>query len=1309
MLPYIEEDIFGNDSIKLVLRYGPKVEQYFDKENNVPFLRFLEVLRDKERLCYFLKKDEQQHKIIIPMPEPAFGGQLEIVAQWDHTRNAYEIKVYKKKQTRYNAIISTIDQNFSIEQTCELVFLDSTASYTDFSALGETYNLYQRVSKLEIAPATQIENERELWTKFIYAQELQIQKLSEPFDCKGMPTLTPVKNKNGEVTRYKVVVPIESKIVENEYEELISECREVFGEDIYIDPRTGKAEMTEKQVLDVDTILQKKLQDKYERVSEMVCILPIEQLDIKNVLIRELRSQQRKCYVDYCKEKKDVLLIWANYVPIPPIPEDIRRRYKLEIAGIFCKYTKRDEYGNEFNDVDYYDSVTASERDAKNKARLAALEREKLIAVEKYVSVNYTVGGMYSYDYKVTKFDDDFWNNLQREFYGSEYTFSKKSNTISFEFSSFEQLSEKIGYLTHLNLFRIRKNPLEMKDFRFKVSFKSVCDQATVNRREKLKNVTFVAVLPDGKKTLPIGSLNGYESNDGQLVFNMPYLYSDDKKIAKDSISYLGKEDSKGFKCVHADLRGEKTKTQWLREAIDKLSVDSITSTQPNAKPINPRLRDFIFDSSKASPTYTFEFNDIKETEEYQSVSRRQLLMLNDSQLLSVVKALYASDLCLLQGPPGTGKTTVIAELIWQHIMKDSLSHILVTSETNLAVDNALEKLMNGRNVPERLSRYLTIVKPLRFGKSAKFEEEGKRFSVERIEKWIDDEYEEESQYENEMSSIEDAEGEMLDDDASSDDYSHNAVQDWMNSIAARSDKGDSRYEGILKEYASELRNPSTSTKRYFRDKYFKYANVIGSTCSSTGSPAFAMDFVKVHSQQRCDFYLSIQNYKYTIGDIRELIRAAADEENGFSRTAREIIDSIKRNCNIKKDKDLEALLSDPTEDFKRFLFEYELRNLVRVSKSNTPNIKKRDDLLNRLGFDSVDDFWQFYAVSFGTVIMDEASKATPPDLVLPLCFGKKAIVIGDHRQLPPMLNDKDFKSSLYELNDDRARTLADEIDREFTDTSQFARLILNPRLSPTIKSVFTIQYRMHPQINDVISQFYHNDEGGLHCGLDELRVDSPDLCDKQSRYHGFEHIGFISKDVHTMWVRVDGPEQRADSGALYNDAEVVAVKRVLAYLKHAQGFDEYMTHWEKNVSSLQQRTLEQEVGIISFYSKQVSRLREAKAYAKKLGIYVKLNTVDKFQGMERNIVIVSTVRSRRRLKNGNIVDNYDSGFAKTPERLNVALSRAKRLLIVVGDDEFFDGVKDRDGNFLYRNVINEIQKHSEVIDYKSLSKYDER
>ena len=92
---------------------------------------------------------------------------------------------------------------------------------------------------------------------------------------------------------------------------------------------------------------------------------------------------------------------------------------------------------------------------------------------------------------------------------------------------------------------------------------------------------------------------------------------------------------------------------------------------------------------------------------------------------------------------------------------------------------------------------------------------------------------------------------------------------------------------------------------------------------------------------------------------------------------------------------------------------------------------------------------------------------------------------------------------------------------------------------------------------------------------------------------------------------------------------------------------------------------------------------------------------------MERNIVIVSTVRSNKIIRNGILEPNADIGFAKAPERLNVALSRARRLLIVVGNLNFFESYKDKSGDAIYKNAIEIIRKEGLIIDdYKKLNRY---
>ena len=87
-----------------------------------------------------------------------------------------------------------------------------------------------------------------------------------------------------------------------------------------------------------------------------------------------------------------------------------------------------------------------------------------------------------------------------------------------------------------------------------------------------------------------------------------------------------------------------------------------------------------------------------------------------------------ADDISLIQGPPGTGKSTAIAELIWQHIRLNPKERILLTSETNLAVDNAIDRTVNNTH---------NLVKPIRFGADDRLAVEGKQFSIAAMEQWV--------------------------------------------------------------------------------------------------------------------------------------------------------------------------------------------------------------------------------------------------------------------------------------------------------------------------------------------------------------------------------------------------------------------------------------------------------------------------------------------------------------------------------------------------------------------------------------------
>lgn len=151
-------------------------------------------------------------------------------------------------------------------------------------------------------------------------------------------------------------------------------------------------------------------------------------------------------------------------------------------------------------------------------------------------------------------------------------------------------------------------------------------------------------------------------------------------------------------------------------------------------------------------------------------------------------------------------------------------------------------------------------------------------------------------------------------------------------------------------------------------------------------------------------------------------------------------------------------------------------------------------------------------------------------------------------------------------------------------------------------------------------------------------------------------------------------------------------VKKLLHELNNSDSFHEYTNKWN-NIEDKQ-------IGLISFYGKQLRLLKEMTKEFNSKEMPIRVSTVDRFQGMERNIIIVSMVRSHCIQTEKGQKPNYtkygedgypkqkDLGFAQSPNRLNVALSRAKRLLIIVGDSQLFRTKE------IYDNVYNTVSNH---------------
>lgn len=551
---------------------------------------------------------------------------------------------------------------------------------------------------------------------------------------------------------------------------------------------------------------------------------------------------------------------------------------------------------------------------------------------------------------------------------------------------------------------------------------------------------------------------------------------------------------------------GKSSELQRLADSM--LRITNPNQFYPHSKtkripaPANPRLCDFLFD-----PRYAGEFDENLEEVKKRITETKIEKFLNDKQLEAVAKAVSAPDIAIIQGPPGTGKTTVIAEIIWQQILKKPDSKILLTSQTNLAVDNALERLQGRRGI-----------RPVRIQNASMEKEigiEAKRYMLDFMEDWC------------------------IKPSAENED---NGTNIWIDSIL-KGMTDDTKYASVINQWKRDLTVRDRNTREYFYEAYKSNVNLVAATCSICGSKQLQ------------------EIYKYLFGNNKN---------------------------------------------------------------------------------------------AFDVVIMDEASKATPLEMSVPMVWGKKIIIIGDHKQLPPMMNENNIITSLKKANQ---KVLAETI--ESFKESQFEILFRTAfKLKPSIVATLDTQYRMHKKIMDTIGHFYSEElEEGLKCGLADEDMDNEQYNARGSRYHGLTIPGFIEPQTHAIWVNVNTYESQPSGSTSYvNYGELDAIKTVIKALQKADGFQKFMDSQEKPE--------DKEIGIITFYGAQYGKIKEMYKDGKiDKSLPCRINVVDKFQGMERNIIIISTVRSNKE-------KHY--GFAEDIRRINVGFSRARRLLIVIGNRDFF-------------------------------------
>ncbi len=289
--------------------------------------------------------------------------------------------------------------------------------------------------------------------------------------------------------------------------------------------------------------------------------------------------------------------------------------------------------------------------------------------------------------------------------------------------------------------------------------------------------------------------------------------------------------------------------------------------------------------------------------------------------------------------------------------------------------------------------------------------------------------------------------------------------------------------------------------------------------------------------------------------------------------------------------------------------------------------------------------------LTFETVIVDEAGQATEPACLqalrrLPFGYRGRLILVGDENQLPPVVSTLDpppYWDDLQRLGIQQGDTLR---------TSAFERL---HRLYPSACIRLTEQYRMNEPICALVSRVFYE---GMLRPADE-RVGERRLAQWLAELGATPPPGLLGQSPPVLYLDTSDDPLARDSGAVFaaedegraNEREAELIARLLA--EFLQGLPEH----------LHGRVVEQ-IGVISPYRRQNTLLRQRLTRAHPALGRVRVDTVDRFQGGEREIVLVSLVNSNEDGAIGSLHAEW--------RRLNVALSRARSLLVLVGDRRTF-------------------------------------
>ena len=636
---------------------------------------------------------------------------------------------------------------------------------------------------------------------------------------------------------------------------------------------------------------------------------------------------------------------------------------------------------------------------------------------------------------------------------------------------------------------------------------------------------------------------------------------------------------------------------------------------------VNPEISDIIF-----NPTIATSKNNLMLTET--DCKSREI---DKSKLISLEKALSANNMFLLQGPPGTGKTTFISELVYQILYGNDKyrgnpdAKILIASQSHVAVDHSLAKI----------KKLIPDIKMIRIGILDKLSESSREYTLDifcrewtqkvienckealaryKQEIGIDESLQEKNSIINEIESINQEISELI--------YELEKVETELERVNIL----DSKWQFVNEKIATMKQMVAIKTAGVTEeqlsqiiDEFTENLTVLNDNLASVIDESIALAEQKIELQNR---YVSINEKLgvkgHEVDEWKELLGISSNED--YQQVKMCIQNALKEN---KKKYAKYSKVESLCKEWQKRVTQGD--GLLQESIADSTIVGA-----TCLGIASLSSAIEF---EFDWVIVDEAGKATPPEILVPICLGRKVVLVGDHKQLPPVVDE-----TLLKLQDKERMN----ISKEDLELSLFE--YLERSLSDDCKNILDEQYRMNPVIGDLISKLFYESK----------------LVSKTSRKEKTIPLK-IYESKPLVWLstaaRPDRKEEKI-SDSYRNTCESKIIFEQLLEIDEELG----------------ELKLKKETAIIAGYRGQrdrLTRLYESDYKARFHNMSIEINTVDAFQGRETDIVFYSIVRSN---------DNGKLGFLKDVRRLNVAFSRARELLVVVGDHQCAQRRLDIDG-----------------------------